>query len=111
MGVFAEGALGPDFVQLPKRHVLPHQREEHPEQMGHLRDNPELVLSAIEEGLRYDGTAQLTQRVAREDLVVRGKTIRKGEMLQLALGAANRDPEVFVEPDRFDISRAHDALA
>ena len=80
---------------------------QHPEQMGHLRDNPELVRSAIEEGLRYDGTAQLTQRVAREDLVVRGKTIRRGEMLQLALGAANRDPEVFVEPDRFEISRAH----
>ena len=80
---------------------------QHPEQMGLLRDNPEPVRSAIEEGLRYDGTAQLTQRVAREDLVVRGKTIRKGEMLQLALGAANRDPEVFVEPDRFEISRAH----
>jgi cytochrome P450 PksS len=78
----------------------------HPEQMGRLRDDPDLVRSAIEEGLRYDGTAQLTQRVAREDLVVRGKAIRKGEMLQLALGAANRDPEVFVEPDRFDISRA-----
>jgi cytochrome P450 PksS len=80
---------------------------QHPEQMGHLRDNPGLVRSAIEEGLRYDGTAQLTQRVAREDLVVRGRTIRRGEMLQLALGAANRDPEVFVEPDRFAISRAH----
>jgi pimeloyl-[acyl-carrier protein] synthase len=79
----------------------------HPVQMGHLPGNPELVRSAIEEGLRYDGTAQLTQRVAREDLVVRGKTIRRGEMLQLALGAANRDPEVFVEPDRFEISRAH----
>ena len=79
----------------------------HPEQMGHLRDNPELVRSAIEEGLRYDGTAQLAQRVAREDLVVRGKTIRNGEMLHLVLGAANRDPEVFVEPDRFDVSRAH----
>ena len=79
----------------------------HPEQMGLLRDNPELVQSAIEEGLRYDGTAQLAQRVAREDLVVREKTIRKGEMLHLALGAANRDPEVFVEPDRFDVSRAH----
>ena len=79
----------------------------HPEQMGLLRDNPELVRSAIEEGLRYDGTAQLMQRVAQEDLVVRGKTIRRGEMLQLALGAANRDPEVFVEPDRFEISRAH----
>jgi cytochrome P450 len=48
----------------------------------------------------------LAQRVAREDLVVRGKTIRKGEILHLALGAANRDPEVFVEPDRFEISRA-----
>lgn len=77
----------------------------HPEQMDRLRDNPELIRSASEEGLRYDGNAQLVQRIAREDLVLRGKTIRKGDLLQLATGAANRDPEVFIEADRFNICR------
>jgi cytochrome P450 len=78
----------------------------HPEQMGHVCDIPELVQSASEEGVRYDGVAQLALRIAREDLVLRGKTIRRGDSLRLALGAANRDPEVFIEPDRFDIGRA-----
>ena len=49
-----------------------------PEQLGRLRDDPGLVWSATEEGLRYDGTAQLLQRIARADLVLRGQTIRKG---------------------------------
>jgi cytochrome P450 PksS len=60
-----------------------------PEQLGRLRDDPALVRSATEEGLRYDGTAQLGQRIAREDLRLRGQTIHKGELLYLSLGAAN----------------------
>jgi cytochrome P450 PksS len=77
-----------------------------PEQLGRLRDDPGLVRSAVEEGLRYDGTAQLGQRIARADLRLRGQTIHKGELLYLSLGAANRDPEAFAEPDRFDVGRA-----
>jgi cytochrome P450 len=77
-----------------------------PTQMGRLRDDPALVPSAVEEGLRYDSTAQLLQRVARSDLVLRGQTIRRGDLLYLSLGAANRDPEVFPEHDRFDVGRA-----
>jgi cytochrome P450 PksS len=61
----------------------------------------------VEEGLRYDGAVQLVQRIAREDLILRGQTIRKGDLLYLSLGAANRDPEVFLEPDRFFIAREH----
>jgi cytochrome P450 PksS len=76
-----------------------------PEQLRRLRDDPALVRSAVEEGLRYDGAVQLLQRIAREDLVLRGQTIRQGELLYLSLGAANRDPEVFPEPDRFDAGR------
>src|SRR5262249_48275410 len=71
-----------------------------------LRDDPTLVRSAVEEGLRYDGTVQLLQRIAREDLTLRGKMIRQGDLLYLSLGAANRDPEVFPEPDRFDVGRS-----
>jgi cytochrome P450 len=77
-----------------------------PEQWDRLRDQPGLVRLATEEGLRYDGTAQLLQRITRKDLVLRGRTIRAGELLYLSLGAANRDPEVFPEPDRFDVGRA-----
>ena len=77
-----------------------------PEQWGRLCDDPGLVRSAVEEGLRYDGTAQLGQRIAREDVHLRGRTIRKGDLVYLSLGAANRDPEVFTEPDRFDVGRA-----
>ena len=76
-----------------------------PDQLDRLRDNPALVRPAVEEGLRYDGTAQLLQRIAREDLVLRGQTIRQGDLLYLSLGAANRDPDVFDEPDRFLIVR------
>jgi cytochrome P450 PksS len=77
-----------------------------PEQLGRLRDDPGLVRSAVEEGLRYDGTGQLLQRIARENLRLRGQMIRQGDLLYLSLGAANRDPEVFIEPDRFDVGRA-----
>jgi cytochrome P450 len=77
-----------------------------PEQMCRLCDDPGLARSATEEGLRYDGTAQLLQRIARKDLTLRGKTIREGELVYLSLAAANRDPEVFAEPDRFDVGRA-----
>jgi cytochrome P450 len=78
-----------------------------PEQLGRLRDDPRLLRSAIEEGLRYDGTVQLLQRIAREDQSLRGHAIRKGDLLYLSVGAANRDAEVFAEPDRFFLMREH----
>jgi cytochrome P450 len=64
------------------------------------------VRSAVEEGLRYDGAVLLLHRIAREDLMLRGQTIRQGDLVYLSLGAANRDPEVFSEPDRFDLGRS-----
>jgi cytochrome P450 PksS len=76
-----------------------------PEQLGRLREDPALVRSATEEGLRYDGAVQFIQRIAREDLVLRDQTIRKGDLLYLSLGAANRDPAVFPAPDRFLVGR------
>src|SRR5262249_54001284 len=77
-----------------------------PEQWRRLRDDPNLVRSAVEEGLRYDGTAQLLQRIARADVALCDRTIRQGDLLYLSLGAANRDPDVFPEPDRFDLARS-----
>jgi cytochrome P450 len=74
--------------------------------MDRVRDGLTPVRPAVEEGLPYDGIAQLLQRTAREDLTLRGRTVRKGKLVYLSLGAANRDPEVFAEPHRFDVGRA-----
>ena len=77
----------------------------HPAQFEKLRRQPSLIESAVEEILRYDGPVQTTSRTALEDLQIGDKRIAKGDRLSLTLGAANRDPEHFSEPDRFDIER------
>jgi pimeloyl-[acyl-carrier protein] synthase len=78
---------------------------QHPDQLELLRQNPSLIGSAIEEILRFESPAQYTVRKANEDLELGGKTIKKGQAIILLLGAANRDPERFVDPARFDIQR------
>jgi cytochrome P450 len=77
----------------------------HPEQMAALRAEPELITNAIEEVLRYESPAMQAARVAPEDMTLAGCPIRKGQSIQLSLSAANRDPRVNPEPDRFDIRR------
>lgn len=77
----------------------------HPEQLARLQAEPTLVQSAVEEFLRYDGSVQMTARTALTDTVLGGKTIPKGQQAIILLGAANRDPEVFPDPDRLDITR------
>ena len=76
-----------------------------PDQMQKLRADPALIPGAIEEFLRRDGPVQFTNRVALEDVVLGGKTIRRGELVFLFLAAANRDPAHFPEPDRLDVTR------
>ena len=76
-----------------------------PDQLQRLRDNPELLDAAVDELLRYDSPVQLNGRVAREDVEIGGKHIRAGDVVISLLGAANRDPEVFEEPERLDIGR------
>jgi len=80
---------------------------QHPEQLQMLRENPSLVETAVEEILRYDTTVQFIHRVAKEDLEFQGNLIKAGQDIYIWLGSANRDPEVFSEPDRFDITRQH----
>jgi cytochrome P450 len=84
----------------------------HPDQMQKLKDNPSLLPGAIEEFLRHDGPVQFTHRLAREDVSLGGKTIRRGQFVFLFLAAANRDPAHFPDPERLDISRpAHKHVA
>ena len=77
----------------------------HPEQLQLLRQQPDLMPSAIEELLRYDAPVQTDIRTALEDVELGGKLIRQGQGVLLLLGSANRDPEVYHEPDRLDLTR------
>jgi cytochrome P450 len=76
-----------------------------PDQLKLLSENPSLIANAIEEFLRYDSSVQLTGRVALEDVELADVEIGKGEGVLALLGAANRDPAVYPEPDRLDITR------
>jgi cytochrome P450 len=77
----------------------------HPDELATLRARPELVVSAVEECLRYDGPIILTARVLHEDVAFGGTTIPKNARVWGMLAAANRDPEAFPDPDRFDVER------
>ena len=77
----------------------------HPAELRKLRDNPGLITSAVEELLRFDGPVQRTARIPSEDITIGDHTIPKGEMVMPFLGAADRDPAQFPDPDRLDITR------
>ena len=79
----------------------------HRDQWDALRADPAGWDGAVEEVLRLDSPVQLTGRTAREDVELAGRTVRAGTRVTLLLGAANRDPEVFPEPARFDVTRAN----
>ncbi len=77
----------------------------HPRELEKLRAAPELLPAAAEEALRYDCAIPFINRITAEDMEIGGKLIPKGQMLFLGIAAANRDPAVFADPDRFDITR------
>jgi cytochrome P450 len=76
-----------------------------PEQMKRLRAEPALTASAVEEMLRYESPSQHTARLCPSDRMLGGKQIRKRQAVIAVMAAANRDPERFPEPDRFDVAR------
>ena len=77
----------------------------HADQLALLRKSPDLYPDLVEEVLRYEPSVQSTARIAAEDVVIRDRTIRKGDRLVLWLAAANRDPVKFENPDEFQIDR------
>ncbi len=78
---------------------------DHPEQLETLRGRTDLVPNAVEEMLRYDSPVVNSARIAPYDFELGGVAIGKGESVLTVLGAANRDPEVYPDPDRFDVER------
>lgn len=77
----------------------------HPDQLALLRANPDLLDDAVEEMLRYESPQQVAWRTALAPCEIGGVRIEKGEQVMALLGAANRDPEVFPDPDAFRIQR------
>jgi hypothetical protein len=77
----------------------------HPDELERLRNDLALIPSAVEELLRYESPSQHTARICPEDTELGGKKIRKGQAVIAVMGAANRDPERFPDPDRLDLGR------
>jgi cytochrome P450 len=79
---------------------------ENPQELARLRADPTLIKSAVEEFLRYESSNQLGNRRAAEAVEIAGQSYPEGTLITLGIGAANRDPEEFPDPDRLDITRA-----
>lgn len=77
----------------------------HPGELARLRQDPALLSSAVEELLRFGPPVQLTARIATVDVELAGQPVAKGTELIAFIAAANRDPDVFDEPDRLDLGR------
>jgi cytochrome P450 len=78
---------------------------QHPEETAELRQKPEMIRTAVEEILRYESPVQFTARVLKEDIEVSGQRIPKKWTILCMLGAANRDPKRFKEPNELDLKR------
>ena len=77
----------------------------HPEELARLRAEPGLIKTGVEEILRYQSPNQLGNREVAEDLTCGGLQMPAGTQVSMCIGAANRDPEQFPDPERFDIAR------
>jgi cytochrome P450 len=77
----------------------------HPQETSELRENPEIIRTAVEEILRYESPVQLTARVLKEDVEICGQHIPRKWSVLCMLGAANRDPKRFKNPNQLDLKR------
>lgn len=80
---------------------------QHPAELERLKQNPQLMPSALEELLRYDSAAQMTVRIALEEIRYKGYTFHAGQEVNFVIAAANRDPERFDNPNTLDLTRSH----
>ena len=106
--VLGHGALLLFAGQLTSRHLIGAgllALMRHPDQWDLLRAQPELIETAVEELLRYENPAPALARTAREEFEFAGEVISPGDSVLLLTGAANRDPAVFADPERLDITR------
>jgi len=78
----------------------------HPDALRQLQDDPGIIVSAVEELLRFDGPVQATSRVVLKDVEFQGRHFKAGQVVITFLGAANHDPAQFSEPERLDLTRA-----
>lgn len=78
---------------------------DHPDQLARLRAEPALIGNAVEEMLRYDSPVVNSGRIASRDIAIGDCPVGRGESLSTSLAAANRDPDIYPDPDRFDIER------
>ena len=78
---------------------------QHPDQLALVRSGDTSMRSVVDELLRYDAPVQITQRIALDDLDVGGQRMARGDQVIVLLGAANRDPATFADPDRLDVAR------
>ncbi len=78
----------------------------HPAELEKLKQNPQFMPSALEELLRYDSPAQMTVRIALEEIRYKGYTFRAGEQVNFVIAAANRDPERFKKPNMLNLTRS-----
>ena len=83
----------------------------HPESLDYLQQNPKEIKNAVEEFLRYDSPIQTVHRRAMEDVEMAGKVIPSGDTVIIHIGAANRDPEEFTNPDQLDFTRQNRHIA
>lgn len=77
----------------------------YPDQLEKLRDDPSLIKNAVEEILRLESPVVQTARIPMNDVEIGGCPVKRGESVLMSLAAANRDPAVYPDPDRFDITR------
>jgi cytochrome P450 len=78
---------------------------QNPQETAELRERPEMIRTAVEEILRYESPVQFTARVLKDDMEVCGQQIRKGWTVLCMLGAANRDPKKFKDPNQLNLKR------
>jgi cytochrome P450 len=78
---------------------------ERPDELARVRRDPPLLDAAIEESLRLEPAAAVVDRYAAGDVELDGIAIRRGDLVRVSIAAANRDPKLFEDPDRFDLER------